>query len=86
MIFHFGIPKNEASSQFLGAPSSEIKKCQKCKTTLVIKSGKKGEAKAVAKSLVTPRIEKTYACSKCGYTHVENITTKQPPKPQQASI
>lgn len=47
---------------------SEVNKCPKCGTTLIVNGGKKGELKAVTKSLLTSRIENTYACPKCGYT------------------
>jgi ssDNA-binding Zn-finger/Zn-ribbon topoisomerase 1 len=47
---------------------SEVGKCPKCGATLTVKYGKKGKVKAVAKSLLTMRIETTYVCPTCGYS------------------
>jgi DNA-directed RNA polymerase subunit M/transcription elongation factor TFIIS len=47
---------------------SEVNRCPKCGATLTVKGGKKGKMKAVAKSLLTMRIETTYVCSTCGYS------------------
>jgi uncharacterized protein with PIN domain len=46
---------------------NEASKCPKCGATLTVKGGKKGKMKAMAKSLVTMRIETTYVCSSCVY-------------------
>jgi DNA-directed RNA polymerase subunit M/transcription elongation factor TFIIS len=47
---------------------NEVNKCPKCGATLTVKGGKKGKMKAVAKSLLTMRIETTYVCTSCGYS------------------
>jgi DNA-directed RNA polymerase subunit RPC12/RpoP len=46
----------------------EVMRCPKCNTRLIVKDGRKGEAKAIAKSLLTSRIERAYFCPRCGYT------------------
>jgi hypothetical protein len=38
---------------------SEVNRCPKCGATVTAKGGKKGKTKAVAKSLLTRRIETT---------------------------
>jgi len=55
---------------------NEVNKCPKCGATLTVKGGKKGKMKAVAKSLLTMRIETTYVCSNCGYL-VRRLATIQ---------
>ncbi len=45
----------------------EADKCPKCEATLVVREGNKGKMKAVAKSLLTMRVETTYVCPSCGY-------------------
>jgi DNA-directed RNA polymerase subunit M/transcription elongation factor TFIIS len=54
----------------------EVEKCPKCRAALTVKEGKKGSMRAVAKSLLTMRIETTYVCSSCGYS-VKRQTTIQ---------
>lgn len=46
---------------------SENKRCPKCNTKLVTEGGRRGEAKAIMKSLVTLRVEINYVCPRCGY-------------------
>jgi transposase-like protein len=53
---------------------NEAVKCPRCGATLAVKGGKKGKMKAVAKSLLTMRIETTYVCPSCGYSE-ERLTT-----------
>jgi len=42
-------------------------KCSRCGTPLVLKGGRKGEAKAKATLFFTMRVERTYTCPECGY-------------------
>jgi len=44
---------------------------------LTVKGGKKGKMKAVAKSLLTMRIETTYVCSSCGYSEKRQTTIQK---------
>ncbi len=47
-------------------------KCPYCGTPLVLKGGRKGEAKAIVKLLLTLYAERTYVCPKCGYQHQDH--------------
>ena len=47
-------------------------KCPRCGTLLSLKGGRKGEAKAIAKLLLTLYAERTYVCPKCGYQHKDH--------------
>jgi len=46
-------------------------KCKypRCVTALILKGGRKSEAKAKAKWLLTMQAERRYVCPKCGYQH-----------------
>jgi len=44
---------------------------------LTVKGGKKGKMKAVAKSLLTMRIETIYVCSSCGYSEKRQTTIQK---------
>jgi len=42
-------------------------KCPRCGTLLMLKGGRKGEAKAKVTLFFTMRVERTLVCPKCGY-------------------
>jgi uncharacterized protein with PIN domain len=47
-------------------------KCPRCGTLLALTGGRKEEAKAIAKLLLTLYAERTYVCPKCGYQYQDH--------------
>jgi ribosomal protein S27AE len=52
----------------MGEIMSSKCECPMCGTSLILKGGRKGEAKAKATLFLTMHVERIFTCPKCGYT------------------